>query len=376
MQLFHQQTGLSANAGQLWPYPSSAQEPQINKLHHNSLQHIIELASLGTWEFDTDDGMVNGCIRFRQLLNISTQLPVSAISILRKISIPQREAFQEAVTGSLMGQDLLTEIKLNGPEPVWLKITGRLYRIEENNTCKLVGIIEDITRQKLQEENKNDMIAYLSHELRSPLTCLKLYIQRAAQLAKENRHDLIYTFLTKADEQVTSMNTLANTYLNQTSIENGIIELNYSSFDLVKLLKDLTLDLGFQNPDYKFQLKLPVTMPIVADRKKIEQVLINLVNNAIKYSAKGSTVIIQCLQQANQALVAVKDQGIGIAPENIKKLFDRFYRVNNVVTANVTGYGIGLHLVKNIITAHKGKLAVTSRLNHGSEFYFTLSLSS
>jgi two-component system sensor histidine kinase VicK len=238
----------------------------------------------------------------------------------------------------------------------------------------MAGIVEDITKSKAQENAKNNMISYLSHELKSPLTTLKLYIQRSVLLAKENGQDVIANFLRKADDQVSSMNTLTDTYLNQAALENGGFKLDISRFDVTELISEVAANLKFQHPDYDFESKMPAALFLQADRTKIGQAITNLVKNAIKYSSSNSKVTIQCILQAEFALIIIKDRGVGIEKNNLKKLFNRFYRVKGPETRGISGYGIGLHLVKNIVNAHNGQIAVTSNLNKGSEFLFTIPL--
>jgi two-component system sensor histidine kinase VicK len=338
------------------------------------LPDMLKLAKVGTWEFDIENGLVTGCPLFKKMFDFQEQQIISHHHILNKVARQQRSEFKQAIADTAAGNTLSIEIALRTNKVIWLRITGQLFHSSENDSSKMAGIVEDITKSKAQENAKNNMISYLSHELKSPLTTLKLYIQRSVLLAKENGQDVIANFLRKADDQVSSMNTLTDTYLNQAALENGGFKLDISRFDVTELISEVAANLKFQHPDYDFESKMPAALFLQADRTKIGQAITNLVKNAIKYSSSNSKVTIQCILQAEFALIIIKDRGVGIEKNNLKKLFNRFYRVKGPETRGISGYGIGLHLVKNIVNAHNGQIAVTSNLNKGSEFLFTIPL--
>lgn len=354
--------------------PNSVIDVSIVEKSTLLLMDMLGLAKIGTWEFDLDNGLVTGCPLFKKLFGLQDLQIIDYRNVLNKIPRQQRWDFKQAIAKTAAGNLLNTELPVGRHQQTWLKITGKLFQSNEDNTNKMAGIVEDITEIKLKESVKNNMISYLSHELKSPLTTLKLYIQRSVILAREHGQDVIADFLIKADDQVTSMNTLTDTYLDKAAIDNGGFKLNISQFDITELITNIIADLEFQHADYQFEHRMPLELIIQADRTKIGQAITNLVKNAIKYSSSNSKITVQCIRQADFALVIVKDRGIGIEQHNIKKLFTRFYRVNAPATRGINGYGIGLHLVKNIINAHNGQIMVTSNPNIGSEFLFTLPL--
>ncbi|TFF37800.1 PAS domain-containing sensor histidine kinase [Mucilaginibacter psychrotolerans] len=336
------------------------------------LTDMLELAKLGTWEFNIDNGLVSGCPLFKKIFGLHDLQIIDYNQILRKIPREQRPEFRQAIAETTAGNILNTEIAIGKQKEIWLKITGKLFCNGDGSTKKMAGIVEDITESRNKENVKNNMISYLSHEIRSPLTTLKLYIQRSVLLAGENGQEVIATFLRKADDQVTSMNKLTDTYLDQAAIENGGFKLNISRFDITRLISEIASDIQFQSPGYQFDIKMPPELLLQADRVKIGQAIANLLKNAVKYSSTNSKITIQCIPQSDFALIIVKDQGIGIEKKDLKNLFNRFYRVKSPATSGISGYGIGLHLVRNIINAHNGQIAVTSNPNYGSEFLFTL----
>jgi len=354
--------------------PNSVIDVSIVEKSTLLLMDMLGLAKIGTWEFDLNNGLVTGCPLFKKLFGLQDLQIIDYRNVLNKIPRQQRWDFKQAIAKTAAGNLLNTELPVGRHQQTWLKITGKLFQSNEDNTNKMAGIVEDITEIKLKESAKNNMISYLSHELKSPLTTLKLYIQRSVILAREHGQDVIADFLIKADDQVTSMNTLTDTYLDKAAIDNGGFKLNISQFDITELITNIIADLEFQHADYQFEHRMPLELILQADRTKIGQAITNLVKNAIKYSSSNSKITVQCIRQADFALVIVKDRGIGIEQHNIKKLFTRFYRVNAPATRGINGYGIGLHLVKNIINAHNGQITVTSNPNIGSEFLFTLPL--
>jgi signal transduction histidine kinase len=165
---------------------------------------------------------------------------------------------------------------------------------------------------------------------------------------------------------------MINGFLNVSRLESGKIQLDKQSFDLNGLLKEVVEEATLTTASHQICLVTEGVITVQADRDKIGSVISNLLSNAIKYSPKGKTVEIKCQLTNGMAQVSVKDEGMGIKPEDIEKLFERYYRVNSKHTQTISGFGIGLYLSGEIVERHNGKIWVESQTGIGSTFYFTL----
>jgi two-component system CheB/CheR fusion protein len=232
----------------------------------------------------------------------------------------------------------------------------------------------DVTVHKQDDIRKTDFIAMASHELKTPLTTLQAYVQMLA--AKANKAGDIFAVgaLDKAHIQVKKMSALINGFLSASSFEAGKIYLNEQSFEMNTLLKEIVEDMTLITKSHDIVVSSNYDIVVHADRDKIGQVITNFLSNAIKYSSKGKNIAVSCRRINGVVEVSIIDEGLGIAPQDQVKLFDRYYRIESKQTQNISGFGLGLYLSAEIIQRHKGKVWVESELGKGSTFYFSLPL--
>lgn len=245
----------------------------------------------------------------------------------------------------------------------------------KNASGEIIGlskIARDITEKKQEELRKNDFIAMVSHELKTPLTSMKSYVQVLLAKAKNDGDPFTINALTRADVQAQKMTTMIKDFLNLARLEDGKVFLNKELFKLHPLIEEIASDAQFLSSTHRVQLKDCEGITLNADRDKLGQVLMNLLSNAIKYSPKGGTIAIGCEKQHGKVKIYVQDEGVGINPEDKKRLFERFYRSKNEKIKTVSGFGIGLYLVSEILRYHNSKIEVISQEDTGSTFYFTL----
>lgn len=240
---------------------------------------------------------------------------------------------------------------------------------------KLIGlskIARDITEKKQEEQRKNDFIAIVSHELKTPLTSMRSYIQLVLARAKRNDDGFAVNALTRAELQTKKMSTMIHDFLNLSRLEDGKMQLNLSSFTLSALMEEIVSDGIMLSPHHIIDYQGCQEINVLADRDKIGQVMNNLLSNAVKYSPVGSTITITCMAQQGKVCISFRDQGIGIAPDDQRRLFEKFYRVSNEKIRNVSGFGIGLYLVAEILRLHHTEISVQSALEQGTTFSFLL----
>lgn len=241
---------------------------------------------------------------------------------------------------------------------------------------RIVGfskIARDISERKQAERRKNDFIGMVSHELKTPLTSVRSYVQMLLLEAKKRNSDgFIMTALTRTDVQTKKMAHMIQDFLNLARLEEGKVQIQQQVFELDGLVDEIAGDAQFLTTHHVIRTEGCPDVAVKADREKIGQVLMNLLTNAIKYSPKGGDITVSCIPEASKVIIRVTDQGMGISAADQKRLFQRFYRVESERMGTVSGFGIGLYLVSEILRYHNSKIEVESREEEGSSFYFSL----
>jgi len=241
------------------------------------------------------------------------------------------------------------------------------------NLIGLSKIARDITDKKMEEQRKNDFMAIVSHELKTPLTSIKSYIQLALVKTRQQADSFTETVLSRAELHTRKMTVMIHDFLNLSRLEEGKMSMNMSYFSLPRLLEEVVDEGRLLAPGHVIEFKAcPQKLELFADRDKISQVITNLLSNAVKYSAHGTTVSVSCELQEDIATVSVSDHGIGIAEQDQARLFERFYRVAQYGLQPVSGFGIGLYLVAEILKLHDSEIKLTSVQGKGSTFSFKL----
>lgn len=250
------------------------------------------------------------------------------------------------------------------------------YRIYEQSR-KLIEIqkalLDEIEFRKRAERKKDEFISIASHELKTPLTSVKGYVQLLARSVDKGDISTVKKHLVKAQVQLEKLNELIADLLDISKIESGKLKFNKKNFVLDTLLDGVIEVIHQANPEFKISRKGTAPKEIYADEMRIEQVIVNFLTNAIKYSPGTTEIEVNVKTTDDQLYVGVRDFGIGIAPELQKSVFEKFYRVEET-SIHFQGLGIGLYISAEIINRHGGEVGVKSKLGEGSEFYFTLPL--
>ncbi|AOM79367.1 PAS domain S-box protein [Pedobacter steynii] len=240
------------------------------------------------------------------------------------------------------------------------------------NIIGISKIIRDITERKLDEQRKNDFVAMVSHELKTPITSILSYIQMLHAKAKKNGDDFGIQILARTEVQVKRMTQMINDFLDIARLEDAKIRLSKTEFELEPLLREVVSEMQVVYTSHPIQFDACPGVKLYADRGKIGQVFTNLISNAIKYSPEGSDILIRCELIGEKVQVSVIDHGVGISKENQEKLFERFYRVEDDRIRNISGFGIGLYLVSEILRYHDATIRVKSAIDKGSAFTFSI----
>ena len=255
-----------------------------------------------------------------------------------------------------------------------VKTFYRLYEQAAELTETQAFLREEIEFRKAAENKKDEFISIASHELKTPLTGIKGYIQILERMVKKYGDKDINNYLNRTGVQVNKLNNLVSDLLDISKIESGKIEYNLQRFDFGHLVKN-TIEIIQQTQDCEINLKSYVeNIKVHGDETRLEQVIINYLTNAVKYSPGCKQVEVNFyLTPTSEIYLGVKDFGIGVPAEMQQYVFDKFYRVEESST-RFQGLGIGLYISAEIIRRHHGRFGVESKQGKGSEFYFALPL--
>jgi PAS domain S-box-containing protein len=334
----------------------------------------LESTNIGIWIIDltTRAFLPSACAK--ELFGYTTDQEMSLDAAMSRISSKKR--LVSAIENAFTKRENFSIVFPVGDagDRRWLSMLGGCNNTEDKN-CYFSGVVMDVTEQKHNDLRKSRFIGIVSHELKTPLTALKAYIQMLNTWAKKQKDHFTIGALSKAERQVKKMLNMINGLLNLSGAESGEIHLNKQDFLMNDLIREVIEETQFITASDNIILVPFETVKVNADQEKIEQVLINLLSNAAKYSGKDTLIEISCVQSKDSLQLNVKDFGMGIKPENIELLFDPHYRVESKETEKISGFGIGLYLCAEIIKRHNGKIWVESELGKGSTFMFTLPLS-
>lgn len=250
------------------------------------------------------------------------------------------------------------------------------YRIYEQSRAlneMQKALREEIEFRKEAERKKDEFISIASHELKTPMTSIKGYIQLLERSLDKNDKETIRARLHKVQNQIEKLNLLIADLLDISKIESGKLKFNRQYFSFDNLLEHLIEVMQQSNPQVKIVKKGSVDGNIFGDEMRIEQVIINFITNAIKYGPDGEEIHINSEIRDNELYFSVKDFGIGMSEEHQQKIFEKFYRIEET-SERFQGLGIGLYICQEIIDRHKGKIGAHSVLGEGSEFYFQIPL--
>ncbi|HLX93445.1 MAG TPA: PAS domain S-box protein [Puia sp.] len=274
----------------------------------------------------------------------------------------------------LTGEEFLLEHRFRRHDGVfrWYLSRAVPQKDERGKITMWVGTSTDIDDIKKHEQQKDDFIRIASHELKTPVTTIKGYVQLLLDLHKDQKESPVASSLNKVYKQVNKLTKLIADLLDLTRIETGRLQLDRHHYPLSRIIDEVITDIGPTGGRHRIEVLLLDDPIVYVDKERFEQVLVNLITNAVKYSPNAEKVILKVERQDQQALISLTDFGIGIAADDAEKIFERFYRVEGKDEKKFPGFGIGLFIVREIVELHDGKVWVASELKKGSTFYVSL----
>jgi len=266
-----------------------------------------------------------------------------------------------------------TELRLEHPEPRTLRVRATQVLDDQQRPLGKVVVGTDITELKELDQIKTELVSLVSHELRTPLTSIKGFattLMESQSLPAADRQE----FLNIINHECDRLRRMVADLLCISRIESGrVLEVSRRRIRVGLLLERVLEAQKVYAPEHRFRVSLePESVALEADEDKLEQILTNLLNNAIKYSPRGTTITVSVREEPEQVLFGVADEGPGIPPEEIPNLFQQYGRLRFAQDRRIQGTGLGLYLTKHLVEAHGGRIWVESEVGKGSRFFFTL----
>ncbi|MEW5956961.1 MAG: GAF domain-containing protein [Chloroflexota bacterium] len=289
---------------------------------------------------------------------------------------PQLAAILTSPTDPARTGVLAREVTLHTPRFRTLKVFSTPVIDDERQPIGEVRVVHDITKERELEQLKDDFFSTISHELRTPL----FSIQGFAKILLEEKDldaETQTEFLGTIQRQAMQLSEMVNNLLDLSRIDEGKLDLHQEPVILEDLIHQTLLKLqGFAHQrKVNLTSNLPAILPgIMADKQRVEQVLTNLIGNAIKFTGAGGQVVVSAWQIDAEVHVQVQDNGIGISPEDLEQIFSRYYQGDNKSERSAMGSGLGLHIAKKIVEGHGGRIWAESASGQGSTFHFMLPL--
>jgi PAS domain S-box-containing protein len=250
----------------------------------------------------------------------------------------------------------------------WFTLKTVPVKNEKGEVEQWLGTATDIHDKKITEQQKDEFISMASHELKTPLTTIKAYVQIAESMLEDKGDEATLVMIKRTGSQVNKLTKLITDLLDITKIQQGKLAYNEAFFDVNVLLKEVVDDMQKTSTTHQIKMELDTTAQIYSDKDKLSQVINNFISNAIKYSPKGDNIIVSTKLQQDGVEISVKDFGIGIHSREQKNIFKQFYRVSGGNEITFPGMGIGLFICSEIIAKLDGKIWVESVAGEGSTF--------
>lgn len=348
------------------------------------LHFAIDSAGIGIWDYNPVTGELVWDSRCRELHGIGQGKALDYSVFLTQVYKEDRTTVEEVIQQAIHGRkkekfdvEYRTIVSQNS-EIRWVKSKGKVYFDTHKKAIRFIGTVMDNSLEKsIQEKTrelllkKDEFISVASHELKTPLTSLKAIVQVLGKLLGQKEDRKVQDLGQKAIKQIDKLSNLITDLLDVTKMQAGQLELDKSSFSIIELIDECVEQIGDRPDGYQIEVTGSQKISVYADKKRIEQVLMNLMTNAIKYAPKSKLMKINVLPNDAQVEVAVTDFGIGINQSKLPFVFDRFFRVEETARS-FTGLGLGLYISSEIVKRHGGKFGVESEIGKGSTFWFTI----
>ncbi|WP_316828315.1 ATP-binding protein [Pedobacter miscanthi] len=332
----------------------------------------VEAAEIGTYDLNYKTGELLGSVRFDEIFGLGNGIGRETIIDHyhpddAHLSVLAHEEAKK--TGHIFYE---ARYLREGFPMKWLRFQAKVYFDADGNRLRTLGTVMDITAYKALQQQKDDFISIASHELKTPLTTLKASLQLLARMRENPNTVLFPKVIDQASRSMDKITELVDDLLNVSKINQGHVGLKKDWFNLGDMLDKCCIHVR-ESGSYELVLEGDKSLMVFADEHRIDQVVVNLVNNAVKYAPDSKQIFLKTEAFEDKVKVSVRDNGPGIPTNKLPHLFDRYFRADELGT-QVSGLGLGLFICADIIKRHGGEIGVESELGQGSKFFFTLPL--
>lgn len=353
---------------QVFNYLTSQLRLTLTELRNDKtkLEAILTQMTNGVIAIDMHGAVIHANIRARDMLGMTEH--VSTEAVLEKLNLGD---YSRLLLGS---GPKVSEAVFTSPYEISVRSYAAPFHSAQGDISGAIIVLQDITEEEKLEQMRREFVANVSHELRTPLTTIKSYTETLLTGALESK-ELAGKFLTVVSDEADRMERLVKDLLTLSQLDYQASALSKRPTLLDELILDVADKLSFsaQKRGLRFRTEFPEDVPsVLANADKIEQVLVNIMSNAIKYTFPGGDITVSLEFDHDLVRIGIRDQGPGIPKDDQLRIFERFYRVDKARTRELGGTGLGLAIAKQIVEAHEGRIGINSELGKGTEIFFFL----
>ncbi|WP_018883708.1 cell wall metabolism sensor histidine kinase WalK [Paenibacillus massiliensis] len=342
-----------------------------NEEEKEKLASILTNMSDGVVATDENGRVILVNRRASTMLGISDR-EISGRHIALLLGLDPEET--EALITGMPASTLLQLEPAGQGDPLVIRVTFSPIHRREIGITGTIAVLQDVTEQEEMEASRREFVANVSHELRTPLTTIKSYAE-ALDDGAMTEPQLGERFIGVIRNETERMIRLVTDLLHLSRLDSNEAPLRMQTVDVVEMLEDVADRFSFQmqqkNIEYQVQVEDGITQ-VVVDRDQMDQVLDNLVSNALKYTPEGGSIRMEGVKREGLLSISVQDTGMGIPKKDLDRIFERFYRVDKARSRNMGGTGLGLSIAREIVKAHGGDIYLESELDQGTRATFTL----
>jgi len=330
----------------------------------------VDAAEIGTFDLDIETGQMLTSERFDVIFGFNSH---AGWDMYRNAIHPDdRDNRDGAHEIAIATGKLFYEVRVIHPDESihWIRVQGKMYYDKKGSPARLLGTLLDITQVKRLEQQKDDFISIASHELKTPITSLKASLQLLDKIKDNTESPLIPKLIDQSLKSMGKISNLVEDLLNVSRSQDSQLRLNKSTFNIADMLEGCCNHVRIAGK-YTLNIEGDRSLAIYADEHAIDQVIVNFVNNAVKYAPESLQIFMKIEDLGDKVKISVQDKGPGVPPGKIPYLFDRYYQAEPAGFTN-SGLGLGLFISSEIIRKHGGEIGVDSMLGLGSTFWFTL----
>lgn len=339
------------------------------------LEIALDASKLGATEVDLATGIMQSSEQFKANYGFGKDEEFNYPDLFNAMLPEHRERIKGLVKIAIDNNSVYQAeypVKWRDGSIHWISAHGRPRYHENGKVRAMVGMSADITKNKLFEQRKDEFLSVASHELKTPITSLKASLQLLDRIKEKPTSPSHIKLIEQATRSMEKMSLLVDDLLNVNRITEGQLQLDKSIFNIADML-NVSCNHVRMEGKYVLELEGDLNLMVEADQHRIDQVVVNFVNNAVKYAPESKEIRLLVEKVNGFAKISVIDKGNGIESRLLPNLFDRYYRVNHD-GKNYSGLGLGLYICAEIVKRHDGEIGATSEIGKGSTFYFTLPL--